>query len=325
MRVVTATEIDGGLTFPALIDTLDEAFRGGIASPTRHHHTFPRSGGDATLLLMPAWTHEAAGGFVGVKVVSVFAGNAALREPSVQGTYILMDGRTGRPLAALDGTRLTLWRTAGASALAARFLASSETRRMVMVGAGALAPYLVRAHCAVRPIETIAIWARRPDAAERLAATLSAEGLPAHATVDLEGAIGKADLVSCATLAATPLVQGAWLRPGAHVDLVGAFTLAMREADDLALHRASVYVDTPAALTEGGDVAVAIATGAYPAARVRGDLSALVTGRVPGRTNEGEITLFKSVGAALEDLAAAALVWRNLDLSSAKDDRSLTV
>jgi ornithine cyclodeaminase len=228
----------------------------------------------------------------------------------VLGTYLLMDGATGAPLAALDGTRLTLWRTAAASALAASHLARPDAARMVMVGSGALAPFLVRAHRSVRPIREVALWNHRPEKAQALAARLSAEGLPVRAVTDLEAAVREADLVSCATLSREPVVRGDWLKPGAHLDLVGAFNLHMREADDAALVRASVHVDTPAALGEGGDVALAIRGGAIPESHVRGDLAALCRGDLPGRTSADEITLFKSVGTALEDLAGAMAVWR---------------
>lgn len=312
MRVVGADEIDRALDFPALIDALREAFRGGMTAPMRHHHAVERDGGDATLLLMPAWTAAAAPGFLGVKIVGVFPQNGARGLPSVIGTYCLMDGATGVPLAALDGTRLTLWRTAAASALAARSLARPDAARMVMVGAGALAPFLIRAHRAVRPIREVKLWNHRAKKAQALAARLAAEGLPVEAVADLESAVREADLISCATLSAAPIVRGVWLRPGAHLDFVGAFNLVMREADDDALRRASIYVDTPAATTEGGDVALGLASGVIQDAAVKGDLFGLSRGEVPSRTGVDEITLFKSVGTAIEDLAAAMLVWRTL-------------
>lgn len=318
MRVVSAAEIDGALSFPALVEALAEAFRGDVAAPVRHHHEIARPGGHATLLLMPAWTGAAGPDrpYVGVKVVSVYPDNAARALPSVYGTYLLMDGETGAPLAALDGTRLTAWRTAAASALAASRLAREDASRMVMVGAGALAPFLIRAHSAVRPIREVKIWNRRPEKAEALAAELAREGLPVEPAADLEAAVREADLVSCATLATAPLVRGAWLKAGAHLDLVGAFNLAMREADDEALRRASVYVDTDAARSEGGDVAVALASGTIAPGDVRGDLFDLGRGTVPSRTRADEITLFKSVGSAIEDLAAAMLVWAILHPAS---------
>ncbi|HKH97443.1 MAG TPA: ornithine cyclodeaminase family protein [Beijerinckiaceae bacterium] len=310
MRVVTAAEIDAALSFPALVDALAEAFRADVVTPPRHHHTIVRDGADATLLLMPAWTGAVLGGFLGVKIVSVFPDNGGKGLPSVLGTYLLMDGETGRPVAALDGTRLTLWRTAAASALAARHLARPEAARMAMVGAGALAPFLIRAHAGQRPITSVKLWNHNAERAWQVAAELATQGLPVEATENLEEAVREADLVSCATLSTAPLVHGAWLDPGAHLDLVGAFNLAMREADDAALQRASVYIDTPAARTEGGDVALALASGGIAADHVKGDLFALCRGEAPGRVRADEITAFKSIGTAIEDLAAAMLVWK---------------
>jgi ornithine cyclodeaminase/alanine dehydrogenase-like protein (mu-crystallin family) len=312
MRVIGAAEIDGALAFPTLIEALADAFCGDVVTPTRHHHEIGCGENAGTLLLMPAWTGRGGPSFMGVKVVSVFPDNAAKGLPSVLGTYLLMDGGTGEPLAALDGTRLTLWRTAAASVLAARHLAREDASRMAMVGAGALAPFLILAHRSVRPIRSIKLWNHRPEKAEALAAQLAGGGLPVTATTDLEAAVRNADLVSCATLSSVPLVRGAWLKAGAHLDLVGAFNLQMREADDEALRRASIYVDTAAALTEGGDVALGLRSGAITKGDVRGDLANLCRRETEGRRGRDEITLFKSVGTALEDLAAAMAVWRNL-------------
>jgi ornithine cyclodeaminase/alanine dehydrogenase-like protein (mu-crystallin family) len=315
MRVVSADEIDRALTFPDLIDALAEAFRADIVTPVRHHHDIHCAGNSGTLLLMPAWTGAGAG-FLGVKIVSVFPENPANGLPSVLGSYLLMDGATGAPLATLDGTRLTLWRTAAVSALAARYLARPDASRMVMVGAGALAPFLIRAHISQHPLRAVMIWNRRPESARRLADALCTEGIPAGATEDLEGAVRAADLISCATLSTAALVKGAWLKPGSHVDLVGAFNLKMREADDEALQKASVYIDTDRAKTEGGDVALALESGAIAEDHVRGDLFDLCRGRAKGRASPDELTAFKSVGTALVDLAAAILVWRRMAFAS---------
>jgi ornithine cyclodeaminase len=314
MRLVSAAEIDEALDFPSLIDALAQAFRGGIVAPPRHHHVVERDGGTAaTHLLMPAWTSEAArdDAFLGTKIVNVFPDNGARGLPAVLGVYVLQSGATGEPLAAMDGARLTQWRTAAASALAARFLARSDARRLLIVGAGALAPFLVRAHSSVRPIDEVAIWNHRKAGAEKLAAALRGQRWRVSVAHDLEAAVRWSDVISCATLSTAPLIAGAWLQPGQHVDLVGAFNLQMREADDEALRRARVFVDTDSALGEGGDIALALRAGAIDRAHVVADLGALCRGAV-GRTGAKEITLFKSVGASLEDLAAAMLVWRKL-------------
>ena len=260
MRVVSAEDLARTFTFPALIEALRRAFQSEIEAPARHHHAIERPGEPAaTLLLMPAWTKagtDAAGGtFVGVKVVSVYPGNSARGLPSVMGAYLLLDGASGAPLAAIDGQALTLWRTAAASALAASYLAREDARRMVMVGAGALAPYLIAAHASVRPLAEVLVWNRNSGRAKSLAAELQGRAYSVTATQDLEAAIRAADIVSCATLSARPLVKGAWLEPGAHLDLVGAFTPKMRESDDEAVRRARVFVDTRAgALHEAGDI-----------------------------------------------------------------------
>ena len=315
MRVITSTEIDQVLTFPALVDALAEAFAGDMVTPVRHHHEVERPGAHGTLLLMPAWSGPATpGGFMGVKVVSVFPENGRHNLPSVLGSYLLMNGETGEPVAVLDGTRLTVWRTAAASALAARYLARKDASRMVMVGSGSLAPFLIRAHMSQRPICEVSLWNHRPEKAESLAAELHAEGLPVKAVTDLESAVRDADLVSCATLSTAPIVKGEWLKQGAHLDLVGAFNLKMREADDEALRRAQVYIDTDAARSEGGDVALSLQSGAIANDHVRGTLSDLCR-KQPERDDKA-ITAFKSVGTALEDLAAAILVWRSTAIPS---------
>jgi ornithine cyclodeaminase len=311
MRHIDAAEVDAALDFPSLIDALAEAFRGGFQAPERHHHSIERPGeATATTLLMPAWTTFGSGeDFLGAKIVNVFPGNGGRGLPAVQGVYVLQSGVTGAPIATLDGTRLTVWRTAAASALAARYLARADAKQLLIVGAGQLAPYLARAHATVRPIETIAIWNHRAERAHRLAATLAGEGFNAHVVTRLEDAVRNADIVSCATLSEAPLVAGAWLSGGQHLDLVGAFSMGMREADDAALKRARIFVDTGAAMSEGGDVALALKAGAITRADIVGDLAALVRG-APGRGGAHEITLFKSVGASIEDLAAAILVWK---------------
>jgi ornithine cyclodeaminase len=313
MRTIESGEIDARLDFPALVDALREAFRRArMVTPLRQHHEIGEGPGHATLLLMPAWSGEApaADAFLGTKIVSVFPDNGARGLPAVLGTYLLMSGETGAPLAAMDGTRLTHWRTAAASALAASYLARPDAERLLVVGAGALAPFLVRAHASQRPIRSVAIWNHRPERAVALASRLRKEGFEAEAAADLEAAVRRADVISCATLSAEPLVHGAWLQPGSHLDLVGAFNLAMREADDEALQRARLFVDTEAALTEGGDVAIALRTGAIERPHVRATLFDLCRGAQAGRERADDVTAFKSVGTALEDLAAAILVWR---------------
>ena len=310
MRILTADDLQRIFTFPRLIEALRNAFRSDIVTPTRHHHTIARPGEpDAMLLLMPAWTSGVSGNaYAGVKIASVYPANAARGLPSVSASYILMDGASGLPLALIDGSALTLWRTAAASALAASYLARAEATRLVMVGAGALAPFLIAAHASVRPLEGVSIWNRTRSRAERLAADLTGRSYAVAAVANLEAAVREADIVSCATLSSDPLVRGEWLKPGAHLDLVGTFTPTMRESDDAAVRRARVYVDTRAgALAEAGDIVQPLKSGVIAEADICGDLFDLCRGTAEGRRSADEITLFKSVGTALEDLAAASL------------------
>lgn len=320
MKLLSAAEIDAALDDIALIDRLDVQFRAGCEMPVRHHHAIrePLGAGsaDAMLLLMPAWT-TGASGRVGVKIVTVFPDNGKRSLPSIYGQYLLLDGTTGATLALLDGTMLTKRRTACASGLASRYLSRPDASRLLMIGTGALAPELIRVHAKVRPIGEVAIWGRTPAQAEALAARLSASlpeaigrAIDVRAVGDRQAAVERADIVSCATLSDAPLVEGAWLREGQHIDLVGAYTPRMRESDDRAVQRARLYVDTRAgALREGGDVVQPLASGAILEAHVIADLFELARGQRAGRAagDAASITLFKSVGAALEDLAAAEL------------------
>ena len=306
MRVIDASVVEG-LELGALVEQLRQVFRAGGTVPPRHHHTIPVPGApDATLLLMPAWQE---GRYAGTKVVTVFPGNSQRGRPSVAGTYVLMSGHTGEPLAVIDGRMLTLRRTAAASALAAKYLARQDAHRLLMIGTGALAPHLVLAHAAVRPIQEVVVWGRSPEKAERLARNLNSRYFKATATRDLARAVTDADIVSCATLSHDPLIEGAWLKPGQHVDLVGGFTPEMREADDLAIDRARVYIDTEAAMHEAGDIVQPLKSGLLNEKSIAGTLAELTQGRVHGRSFYNQITLFKSVGTALEDLAAAILLF----------------
>ncbi len=328
MLTISADDVDRSLTFAGLVETLRGAFRAGAVQPVRHHHTIERPDGAAsTLLLMPAWTDFGAagtsdGGYVGVKVVTVSPDNNAVAKPAVMGLYLLLDGKTGEPRALIDGPRLTLWRTASASALAAGYLARADASKLLVAGAGALGPFLARAHAAVRPIEKIRIWNRTTANAEKAAASLRTHGLDADVSDDLDADLGWADIVSCATISTEPLVKGGRLRPGTHVDLVGGFTPTMREADDAAIRRARVYVDTRAgASKEAGDIVQPLQSGVLTPGDIIADLHELARGEKSGRRSNDEITLFKSVGAALEDLAAGISVYETRRGPAAGGDR----
>jgi ornithine cyclodeaminase len=308
MLQLDAPQVAARLGRGPLVDALMRAFQEDYQVPDRQHYAVggPLQPKD-TLLIMPAWR---VGGCLGVKLVTVFPGNAQLGESAVHATYAVFDAATGLPLAVLDGTELTRRRTAAASALAARYLAPPDATRLLLVGTGGLAPHIIESQAAVRPIGSVRVWGRRMEAAEAVAREFTDRPYAVEAVSDLPAAVRWADIISCATLAETPIVHGAWLRPGQHLDLIGSFTPAMREADDGALARASIYVDSAAALAESGELLHGFASGVITVADVRGDLSGLVRGTVSGRSSAEEITLFKSVGYAIEDLAAAELALR---------------
>ncbi|MBR0681412.1 ornithine cyclodeaminase family protein [Roseomonas eburnea] len=299
--------IRAALPWDGLIEALAGMFREGCEAPLRHRHVMPGTGGaENTLLLMPAWR---AGGHTGVKIVHVAPGNAARGEPAVHAAYLLSDAATGAPLALLDGGELTDRRTAAASLLAARYLARPDSARLLLLGSGKVARALAEGYAARFPITDIAIWSPTAANAARLAAALGQEGLPARA-VDRPDPAG-ADIVAAATLSTAPLVRGAEVRPGTHVDLVGAYRRDMREADGALLARATLVVDTRAgALAEAGDIVQAIAEGAIGEGQVAAELADLCRGTHPGRGSAEDITVFKSVGWAGEDLAAAILAYR---------------
>jgi ornithine cyclodeaminase/alanine dehydrogenase-like protein (mu-crystallin family) len=235
--------------------------------------------------------------------------NSALGVPTVQGAYLLIDNANGTPVTIMDGTELTRRRTAAAGALASDYLSRKDSSVLLLIGAGALAPHFVRAHAAVRPIKTILIYNRSPEKSDDLATQLNSEGFNATAVQDLEYAMGNADIVSGITSSSQAIIKGAWLRPGTHIDLAGAFKPSMRETDAEAVGKSRVYVDTrDGAAAEAGDLIQAQAEGTFEFSEIQGDLFELCRSTKLGRKTDAEITLFKSCGTALEDLAAAVMV-----------------
>jgi ornithine cyclodeaminase/alanine dehydrogenase-like protein (mu-crystallin family) len=313
---LNADQVQSALPWDALIAALSSMFaRDDVCSPIRHHHRIPvPQEPDATLLLMPAWL---PGEYLGVKQVNVFPGNSLRNMPGLTSHYTLSCGKTGLPLMVLDGNELTARRTAAASALASRFLSREDASEMLMVGAGRMGRRLIPAHMSVRPIKTVRVWDRNEAASAALVDELLAAGIDAYlcAPDQLQQAAEQADIISCATMATEPLVLGDWLKQGAHLDLVGSFTPTMRETDNTAMQRGAVFVDTRAgALSETGDLIIPIAEGAITAEKIVAEFYDLCTGKHPGRTGLADagnaVTVFKSVGDSMEDLAAAILVFQ---------------
>lgn len=310
LTVYSAQQVHAALDWGTLDSALTAAFAVSAASrievPLRHAHALSDSD---VLLLMPAWSADC----IGLKVVSVIPDAPKHGAPTVGATYLLLDRATGVPRAVLDGDALTVRRTAAISAIAARYLARPDAHTLLMIGTGHLAPWMVRAHCALRPnITRVVVWGRDSSRAAALAHTLGAEGISVSVANDLESAVRASDIISCATTSHEPLVNGAWLTPGTHLDLVGGFTRDMRETDDDVVARSRIAVDSyRGALTEPGDLVLPLERGVITRGQVVAELAELVRGEVVGRRAADEITLFKSVGTAMADLTAALAVVSN--------------
>lgn len=304
--LIDARTIEHLTPMPALIAALRAAFASGsYQSPPRYARDMSDT---SSLLVMPSWNR---GSSLGVKIVNV----DRIARPSVRSSYVLMDRAAARPLAILDGATLTRRRTAAASVLAATFLARPDSRRLLLLGTGAMIPSLIEAYASAFAIEHILIWGRNAQSARAAVEQARAHGFQAEVATDISAALASVDIVSAATLSTSALIKGADLRPGTHVDLIGAFRPEMCEADSVAFARSRVFVDTYAgAMEEAGDLLQAIASGQFRSEDIAADLSGLCQGKHAGRgADRDAITLFKSVGAALEDLAAAELVferWR---------------
>jgi ornithine cyclodeaminase len=305
MRFYGADETRERLAFAPLIDALRAMFERGCALAPRQVLELAGAGDAAmTSLVMPAWQ---PGGCYGVKVVNIAPGNAARGLPGLHSTYVLYDASTGVPLAWIDGDEITARRTAATSALAVSWLAAPGASHLALIGAGRIARLLPEAHRTVRPIERVTVWARSAPRAAALVAELAGHGFDARVAASVERAVAEADIVSCATLARAPIVRGRWLRPASHLDLIGSFTPAMREADDDCFAGAAVFVDSEDAATKSGDLIAPIAAGVIDAGAI-GTLAELARGGDHGRRSPGRRTVYKSVGSALEDLGAAMLV-----------------
>lgn len=308
MFVLTAEEVRNLAPMPRLIECLEEAFRTECVVPVRQVTKMPGGTDERLFISMPAFDLK---GGAAVKLATVFPDNQAKGLPTIQAAIVVFS-EAGAPMALLDGTIVTQLRTGAASALASKYLSRADSSHLVMIGTGALAPTMVAAHCAVRPITQVSVWGRRADRASATAAAIRALVHP-HVEVlvpdSIEDAVAMADIVSCATSSPTPVVAGKWLRPGTFIDLVGSFSRSNREADDDVVLRSRIFVDTlEGALAEAGDLLDPLARGIIDRQLIEGELADLVCGRATGRISGEEIISFKSVGTAIEDLAASRLI-----------------
>ena len=291
------------LDFPGLVEALRDTYKRGVDTYDRRLLVEPLANGEQNdWLLQPAWQY---GRNFGIKLVSIFPGNEAKGVNTILGAYVLFDGATGLPQLVIDGVGITFRKTAANSALAADYLARKDAKTLLMIGAGALAPHVIEAHSAVRKYERVLIWNRTHAKAEAIAKKIDRPGYRATAMKDLKAAVGEADVISAATFAAEPLIKGAWLKPGTHVDLIGGYRPDLRESDDEAVKRSRVFVDwRPSTIEICGDICQPIASGLTSDAAIT-DTFQLARGEKPARQNATEITLFKSGGGGHEDLGTA--------------------
>lgn len=313
MKFIDAEQVSRAVTPIQLVNAIEAGFAGQTQAPLRQHFDIynPFSSRETTLLMMPAWQE---GKQIGVKLVTVAPDNAQYQLPSIQGVYLLFDAVKGQVQAMLDAPALTAKRTAAASALGSRFLSREESSHLLMIGTGILAPELIKAHACVRPINRVSVWGRDQAKAEAVRHQLVDSGLSVQVVTDLEKAVKEADIVSCATLSQEPLLNGHWLKPGQHIDLVGAYRPDMREADDECIRRSRIVVDNyTGACKETGDIAIPLAEGVLRRDDIEADLFELCRGQVTLTRQAEDITLFKSVGHALEDLASAQLIYSTIE------------
>ncbi len=276
-----------------------------VIVPIRHHHDFPNpiTNKDSTLLLMPAWN---PGKDAGVKIVTISPENGRFELPSINGTYIYFDAVNGTLKAILEAKSLTAKRTAATSALASSYLSREDSNSLLMIGTGALSANLIKAHASVRPIKNVFVWGRDYKKAQTICDQLSHENFTSTPIKFIKEKISDVAIISSATLSETPLVLGKVLQSGQHIDLVGAYKKDMREADNDTISRASVFVDTfEGGLKESGDIMIPLQEGIIQESDIKADLFELCANAKQGRVNSEEITVFKSVGHALEDLTAA--------------------
>lgn len=298
------------LDYPYLIKALRDAHAGQGMPLLDRRIT---DAGRDTFVNLTAW---APGRAIAVKLVGVFPENVRRPspEPSIQGILVLFDGETGRALMTCDGAEMTYRKTAADSALGASFLARRDARSLLVIGAGGLAPHMMRAHRAARPeLDRFLIWNRNPERAMAVADELSSEGMAVEVQASLDDALGMVDIVSSVTMATAPLIKGALLKPGAHVDLVGSYLPDMREADDGVMSRAAlICMDTREGHDCTGDIIQPMESGVIRFEDIRADLFEMATGAHPGRGSDSDITVFKNIGGGHLDLFTAMALHRRV-------------
>jgi len=310
MKILNAERVAECLDYETLIEALRAGIAGTGSSPSRMRLETGSADNRKLLLIKPAWDD----GMAIIKLLTLNEMNRKTVVPFIQGVIVVFDQATGTPSCIMDAMELTCRRTAAASALAADYLAARDTEVLTLIGTGTLAPHMALAHAVTRPIRRVNVFGRSLEKAEATANAIrnANPAIKTRVAADLPTAVGEAQIVCAATSSSTPLVKGAWISNGAHIDLVGSYRPDARESDDAAIGMARVFVDDrAAAMREAGDILIPLGKGVISKSDVVGDLAELCGGMVQGRISENEVTAFKSVGMALEDLIAVKLVIGN--------------
>ncbi len=307
MKMFDAEAVHQLLPYEALIPALQKMHEGEMPAGDGVYIDDPNGTGNMFVTL-PGWL---GGRLIVVKMVGVFPANRDRDPPigSVLGAVAAFDAETGAPVLVADGEAMTYRKTAAISGLGAVLLAPPAPRELLVVGAGGLGPHVAMAHIAARPsISCVRIWNRTAPRAEALASALRAQGIKAEAAPDLDAAVAEADVISCVTMSRAPLVKGALLKPGTHLDLVGAYLPNMRETDDDAMRRGAVYTCCDRGRDEVGELLLPVTAGALSWDDIRGDAFGLVQGRVAGRASGDEITVYKNIGGAHQDVFTSVIL-----------------
>ena len=316
MQIINTTQVDDALSFDTLLKAMQQGFARDFGMPKRNVYELDNSDGNHdAFAVLPAWNQNV----IGVKAFTYFPENNQAGYHSLYSKIMLFSRTHGEPLALVDGTRITLWRTATISALASRYLSRENSEHLVFFGSGNLAEYMVRAHLAVRDFKRVTLVARNQQKVSDLQTTLqnTFTDIVFSIAKSTEKLIHSADVISCATGSPTPLFDGNWLKAGTHVDLVGNHQSEHRECDSTTITRSSVYVDSKInVLNEAGELLLPIQEGVFSDQNICAELADLAKINALARINENEITLFKTVGTALSDLVAAYLVYQTINLST---------
>ena len=311
MKVISAEEVHQALSFPALVDALQEAYSGEYSMPPRQVFLLDEEGGaNDAFAVLPSWSEQ----LIAVKAFTYFP-EAEAPYQSLYSKVMLFDREHGEPLALVDGSTVTFWRTAGISGLATRLLAREDARTMLMLGTGNLAPYIIRANASVRDLKKVMVWGRTRSKAEEISAMMAVEfpDIEILAVEDRQSACAEADIVVAATGSHEPVVLGEWIQPGTHTDFIGNHHAGKRECDTALILKSKVYADSRVnAFKEAGEILVPIEEGVFTREGVVAELAEMCRGSATLRESEEEITLFKSIGMAMSDLVGAGLAYQTV-------------